>query len=169
MIFAKAAEGSSEVMPVLWEKDAPKLLVAMLTDSGTEHRFAQHLHWRLGEVRIAVCVSNPVCGNPFQRAECSNGQTKTDALDAVGLRNVYGTYSRGWAFSHDFAAEPEAWGASDPSSIEKSQFKTAALHQTRTVRWDGGILDLVSPPAGTRKPPVVAQCPTTSLQCLGSL
>lgn len=174
MIFAKAVEGSSEVIPVLWEKDVPKLLVAIRTYSSTKQCFAQLLHWQrlrehLGEAHIGVCISNPICGNPFQRVECSNGQMKTGTLDAVGLRNVYGTYSRGWTFSHDFTAELEAWSANNPSSIEKSQFKTTDLYKTCTDRRDMSILDLVSPPRGTRKPPVVAQCPTTSRQCLGSL
>lgn len=100
MIFAKAAEGLSEVMALLREENAPKPLVAILRDSGTRHSFAQLLHRRcvtgpLGEARVAVCLSNPICGNPFQRAERSDGQMKTDTLDAVGLRNAYGMYSRG--------------------------------------------------------------------------
>lgn len=74
--------------------------MAILRDSGTRHYFVRFLHQRrvtgpLGEAGVAVHLSDLICRNPFQRAECSNGQMKTDTLDAVGLRNAYGAYSRG--------------------------------------------------------------------------
>lgn len=89
MIFAKTAEGSSELLAPLQEENEHKPLMAILW----EHGFAWLFHWwcvtgPLGEDCVAVRLSNPVCRNPFQRAECSNGQMKTDTLHAVGLRDV---------------------------------------------------------------------------------
>jgi len=41
MILAKAAEGSSEVIALLQEENAPKPLLVVLRDSSTGHCFSQ--------------------------------------------------------------------------------------------------------------------------------
>jgi len=146
MILAKAAEGSSEVIALLQEENAPKPLLVVLRDSSTGHCFSQ-LHWQsvkgpLGAAPIAVYLSYSICGNPFQRAERSDGGMKADTLDAVGSRNIYDVYSRGCVFLCDFAAEPEFWSASNPSSTEKSSFKTTHHHEMQRVNCDGGFWGL---------------------------
>lgn len=76
------------------------LLAAVPRDSGRRHSSARALHRRRvaeprGEARGAARLSSPICRNPSQRAERSDGQMKTDTMDAVGLRNAYSACSRG--------------------------------------------------------------------------
>lgn len=118
-------------------------------------------YWCPGRSSHGCFPSNPIYGNPFQRAEHNNGQMKTDTWDAVGLRSAY---SARLAPLHSFAAEPVTWSTSKPSSTDKRCWSPL---NADSQLWQEH-LRLISPTTWTWKTPVIAHSPHTSVWWLGS-